>query len=130
MKYIIAALLFSQTIHAKEASVYLCKIDNNISAELSLLDAKNPSISLINKDSKFGLCFLKTLPVGMIQNKNAVSVEKIWTLELSKCDYYSEKLKSKLSLLPNPSFKQSPGKSASYFQLLKDQQPLFCIPKS
>lgn len=129
MKYIMMAFLFSQTLHAKDATEYICVIDKNINAELSLIDAKNPSVSLMSKDSKYALCFFKTLPFGMIQNKNSVNVEKVWKLELNKCDYYSDKLKSKLNLLNNPSFKQSPGKSASYFQLLKDQQPLFCTPK-
>jgi len=130
MKFILLAFLFSQTLFAKDATVYICTIYKNIKAELSLVDVKNPSLSLINKDSKFALCFFKTLPFGTILDKNSVALEKVWKLELNKCDYYSDKLKSKLSLLNNPSFKQSQGLSASYFQLLKDQQPLFCTPKS
>lgn len=130
MKFLIFTLLFSQTIHAKDAVEYVCTVDKNIKIEISLLDEKNPSVSLINNNSKFGLCSFSTLPIGVFENKKSVNVETVWNLELKKCDYYSDKLKTKLSLLEKPFFKQSPGKSASYFQLLKDQQPLFCIPKA
>lgn len=129
MKYLTFMFLFSHSLYAKDVTDYICTVDDNVSVELSLLDKKNPSASLVNKKSKFGLCFFKTLPIGIPQNQKSVSVETVWKLELRKCDYYSDKLKTKLNLLDKPSFKQSPGKSASYFQLLKDQQPLFCIPK-
>ena len=130
MKYLIFIFLFSHSVYAKDFTDYVCTVDSDVSVELSLLDKKNPSVSLLSKKSKFGLCFFKTLPIGIPQNQKSVSAETVWKLELKNCDYYSDKLKTKLNLLNKASFKQSPGKSASYFQLLKDQQPLFCIPKA
>jgi hypothetical protein len=130
MKYIIFSLLFSHTVYAKNVTEYVCNIDKHMKAELSLLDAKNPSVSLINKNAKFGLCFFETLPTQLALDKKSVNLETVWNLELKKCTYYSDKLKSKLNLLQNSSFKQSSGKSPSYFQLLTDQQPLFCTPKA
>ncbi|MEA9358345.1 hypothetical protein SHI21_19070 [Bacteriovorax sp. PP10] len=130
MKYIIFSLLFSHTVYAKNVTEYVCNIDKDIKVELSLLDAKNPSVSLIHKNAKFGLCFFETPPTKIDLDKKAVNLETLWNLELKKCTYYSDKLKSKLSLLQSSSFKQSAGKTPSYFQLLTDQQPLFCTPKT
>lgn len=130
MKYLIIVLIFSHAVNAKDHSAYICTINKEMKAELSLLDVRHPTVSLVNKNSKIGLCFLETLPIGISQNKKSVNVETVWKFELIKCDYYSEKFQTKLNILPNPSFKHSPGKSPSYFQLLKDQHPLFCIPKA
>lgn len=124
----IFAILLTQTLHAKEYTQYTCAVDQDIKVELSLLDKNNPSVSLINQNSKFGLCFFKTKPAQLNVNR-AVNLESVWNLELQKCDYYSEKLKTKLQLATQVTFKQSPGKSPGYFQLLKDRQPLFCSPR-
>lgn len=128
MKYIIFSLLFSHAVYAKNVTEYVCTIDKDIKAELSLLDAQNPSVSLINKNAKFGLCFFETLPTHLVLDKKSVNLETVWNLELKKCTYYSNKLK--LNLLQSSSFKQSSKKAPSYFQLLADQHPLFCIPKT
>lgn len=129
MKYLIFSLLFSHTAFAKDVTEYVCSVDKDIKIELSLLDAKNPSVSLINKEAKFGLCFFEALPINTALDKKSVNLETVWRLELKNCTYYSDKLKSKLGLLQSSSFKQSPGKAPSYFQLLTNQQPLFCTPK-
>lgn len=130
MKYLIFSLFFSHLIHAKDVTEYICSVDKDIKVELSLLDAKNPSVSLLNKEAKFGLCFYETLPAGMALDKKSVNSEIVWRLELKNCTYYSDKLKLKLSLLQNSSFKQSQGKAPGYFQLLTNRPPLFCTPKS
>ena len=127
MKFIFAIIISTQFLHAKEYAHYTCAVDKEIKVELYLLDKNNPSVSLVNKNSKFGLCFYQVKPSQLNSNR-AVNLETVWNLELQKCDYYSEKLKTKLALSPLATFKQSPGKSPGYFQLLKDQQPLFCTP--
>lgn len=127
MKLLFAIIILTQTLHAKEYSQYTCAVDKEIKVELSLLDKKNPSVSLINKNSKFGLCYFQVRP-SQLNASRALNQEIVWNLDLQKCDYYSDKLKTKLKLATNATFKQSPGKSPGYFQILKDQQPLFCTP--
>lgn len=130
MKFLIIALMMSHPLYSKDVTEYSCKIDNDMKADISLLDPKNPSVSLINKNSKFGLCTLKTLPMSKGFDKNAVNAEAIWYFKLEKCDFYSEKLKAKVNLNKTPSFKQSPAKAPGYLHLLNDQQPLFCTAKN
>lgn len=128
MKYIFFTFLISQSLYAKEISQYSCKINKELKIELSLLDRKMPSATLINKKYKFGSCFFKTLPHSNGFDNKSITAEAIWHLKLEKCEYYSDKLKNKISLADTASFKQSPGKKPSFFHVLKDLQPLHCRP--
>ena len=118
----------SHPLHAKEIYQYNCKISKDLKMELSLLDQKMPSVTLISKKYKFGTCFFKTLPPSNGFDKKSITTEAIWQLKLEKCEYYSDKLKNKINLTETASFKQSLGKKPSFFHVLKDQQPLYCRP--
>lgn len=129
MNYIFLALLLS-TVNAKEVTEYTCEINKDVTAEISLLDAKNPSVSLVNKNSKAALCFFETLPGSKLMDATAVSPDGQWRLKLKKCDFYSDKIKADFTPSESITFKQAPGKRPSYLRLFTNEQPLICKPKA
>jgi hypothetical protein len=127
MKYIIIALAFITSAQAKDAINYSCKVNSSIHIELSLIDKNMPSVGLFYKKNKFAQCFYETTPDSSVKNSRAQVQQSIWSLALKKCDYYSDK-HPEIVVMNDVTFKQAAGKSGSYFRVLKDTQPLFCLP--
>lgn len=115
---------------AKDITDYECNLAPDIKVELSLIDPKLPTVSLLSKNNKVARCFYQTLPSSKPFNKMNVHLEATWNLSLSKCETYNEKVKNQLSLSEMASFKQAQGKGISYFRLFSDEQPLICKPKA
>lgn len=129
MKFVFIFFLLSQQSIAKDIVEYVCLLEPDLKIELSLIDPKLPSVSLQKKDAKIARCYYHTLPSSKMANSMNVSIEADWSLRLSKCETYNEKLKGQFNLSEIASFKQAKGTSISYFRLFKDQHPLICKPK-
>lgn len=129
MKFLLIYLLFSNPLLAKEITEYECEITPELKVELTLIDPKNPSFVLKNKNTKITRCFYQTLPSSKPFNKFKASADASWYLQISKCDTYNEKMSKKFNFSQTASFRQAQKMGTSYFRLFKDQHPVKCRPK-
>ena len=106
---------------------FKCSIDKNYHLEVSLVENNLSSVNLFYNKHSFAQCLYNTTSDTFGINPKAQVQQGVWTLALKNCEYYSKK-HSQISPLDSATFKQ--GVRSGYFRILKDKQPLYCLPKS
>ena len=121
--------LFSYNLIAKEVTEYECLVPPDLIFQLSLIDSKNPTISLQKKDIKIARCFYQTLSHSKPRNNVNPNTNRAWNLQLTKCEIYNDKIKNHYKFAQTASFNQAKESTPSYLRMLKDKQPMICGPK-
>lgn len=126
MKIIFWILVLTNGASANEITNYKCPYRKDTVVILSFLDRNNPSVTMHYKNNAFAYCLYENTPSSSTTLPYAQVQERVWQLQLKKCEYYNENKKNQFKFLDLVTFKQAADKKSGYFQILKEVQPLYC----